>query len=74
MKPIESQVALGGIVKGRFINSCSDTVSSLTIFLFLKMVLKWEFSYRCGILAFTIFTATKLKISIEAEASLVNRG
>lgn len=39
-----------------------------------KMVLKWEFGYGYGIVAFTHLTATKLKISIEAEPSLVNRG
>lgn len=41
-KHIESQVVLEGIVKGRFINSCSDIVSSLTALLDFKNVSDME--------------------------------
>lgn len=44
-------------MKGRFINICSDTASSLIILLFLKVVQKSEFGYGCGILAFAFSTA-----------------
>lgn len=41
-KHIESQAVLEGIVKGRFINSCSDIVSSLTAPLDFKNVSDME--------------------------------
>lgn len=51
-KPIESQAVLEGIVKGRFINKCSDIVSSLTVLVDFKNVSEvgvWLWMWYSGI-------------------------